>query len=255
MHQGGVVVGTTKGEERHIYHLSTDVKMPLRIAKNILEIHLHELNSHNQTLNKDFPKEFPLRTISILRKSAQEIGKVLNVIRKISSSMEELNPPDPVIVSDTGDISVKEVLADVIKSLKEDACLDHIMLVECIPSDLPNVCVNRTDLEEIFYNLIMNAAQAMLYTGGQLRIDAALQAKPKPAVEISFQDTGGGIPEDAISYIFESPHGDSVTQTGTGTGLNIVKQLVESNAGEISFRSYADVGTTINLFLPVKSGS
>ena len=106
------------------------------------------------------------------------------------------------------------------------------------------VTVDSDHLTRILINLIQNAVHAMP-DGGELTIDTSEQSEN---VEITIQDTGTGISEENQDKIF-TPLFSTKTK-GTGLGLYIVKQLVESNGGSISFTSKEGEGTSFTISLP-----
>ncbi len=112
--------------------------------------------------------------------------------------------------------------------------------------DLPLINADSTALEEVFYNLIMNAYEAMP-RGGRLTVDVRnLQS----AVSISIVDTGVGIHGQDLTEIF-NPFFTSKT-TGAGMGLSKVYLLVEEHRGTVNVMSEPNKGTTFEVFLPVE---
>ena len=104
-------------------------------------------------------------------------------------------------------------------------------------------------LAQVFLNLINNALQAMPEGGTLTVATRAIKTKgTKQAVEISFADTGLGIPEKDLPRIFNPFF--SIREGGTGLGLSIVHKIIENHKGEISVRSHPDKGTTFTIRLP-----
>jgi signal transduction histidine kinase len=116
-----------------------------------------------------------------------------------------------------------------------------------MPPDLPQVLADRQELQQIFFNLIRNAAQAINQTGV---ITVRGLATQDSKVRIEIQDTGEGISEDKRKRIFEPFFTTKGPKGGTGLGLSIVRQLVWRNKGEISFNSLIGIGTTFILEFP-----
>ena len=242
-------MGDTTDVDDRILDLKHDIRNPLYVVKNLIETHLEFLeerpgNSEDLAL---------VKTKLVLRKCAKHIERVFQTIRRLNEiahngrsngSTSHLKSP----------VFLQEIVHRVTKALKEGRYLEHLLLVESMTSDLPEVEANLLDLEEIFFNLIVNAAQATI-PGGRLTIEAHLQLEPIPAVRISFEDTGHGISEDALPYIFEPFYTSRPDEGGVGFGLYIVKQLVERNRGQIMVTSKANVGTTFALIFPVKVDS
>lgn len=233
--------------ETKVLSFKHDIRNPLYIAKSLIETHLETITQ----------EEIPLRissqdTKEVLEKSILEIDRALATIRKlhgITRSSVQANGCGQV----RRKIQVGEVLERVIQALRAEHYLEPLILVESIPRDLPAIPVNQIDLEEIFYNLIVNAAQAMP-EGGTLKIDAYLTSNVSRELMISFRDRGCGISEEALPYIFEPFYTGRSKEGGTGFGLYIVKQLVQRNAGRITVESRVGGGTTFRLFFPVKTG-
>ncbi len=106
-------------------------------------------------------------------------------------------------------------------------------------------------LDRIFNNLVSNAIK---YTpaGGQVKI---LLARTGDDVQVTVEDTGIGIPEDAMGTLFEefyrAPNAKALEREGTGLGLTIVKDLVERFGGRINLHSTLDIGTQFTVILPV----
>jgi len=72
---------------------------------------------------------------------------------------------------------------------------------------------------------------------------------------VAVQDTGIGIPEGALSHLFEefyrAPNAKELSAEGTGLGLAITKDLVQRLEGRITVESKVGVGTTFHVFLPL----
>jgi len=108
-------------------------------------------------------------------------------------------------------------------------------------------------LKQVFHNIIINAIDAMR-EGGQLIIKTSVvvgKNEDDLSVRILFKDSGIGIPENAISDVFEFYY--TTKQTGTGLGLAIAKQIIEGHKGDITIESEEGTGTSIIISLPIKS--
>jgi two-component system sensor histidine kinase PilS (NtrC family) len=110
--------------------------------------------------------------------------------------------------------------------------------VEALP-----VVADRDRLQQIFWNLGLNALQAML-EGGTLTV--VVGAEDGFGV-VEFRDTGEGIPAEQLLQIFEPFY--TTKGRGTGLGLSIAKRLVEDLGGRIEVRSWPGGGATFQIFL------
>lgn len=111
--------------------------------------------------------------------------------------------------------------------------------------NLPHIMADPVALEEVFYNLILNAYEAMP-KGGRLKVRVT---NLRSAVSVAFTDTGIGIPWDDVTDVF-NPFFTSKT-TGAGMGLSKVYMLVEEHRGAVDVSSEQGKGTTFEVFLPV----
>jgi len=111
---------------------------------------------------------------------------------------------------------------------------------------LPLISADPAALEEIFYNLMLNAYEAMP-SGGKLGV--AIK-KLNSAISILISDTGVGMRKEELPEIF-NPFVTSKT-TGAGMGLSKVYLLVEEHQGSVSVSSELGRGTTFEVFLPVE---
>jgi signal transduction histidine kinase len=112
------------------------------------------------------------------------------------------------------------------------------------------ITADEKKVERILINLISNAIK---YTpeGGTVTIETGM--KGRYAI-VSVKDTGYGIPEDELPFIFERfrrVKGHQSKAVGTGLGLAIVKSLVEAHEGEITATSEVNVGSTFTVKFPL----
>jgi PAS domain S-box-containing protein len=113
-------------------------------------------------------------------------------------------------------------------------------------SQLPEIEVDEDQMKRVFLNLIANGIQAM-ENGGTLTVSTR---KAEGFVEISFKDTGVGIPQDNMDKMF-SPF-FTTKATGMGVGLAICKKIVESHDGTIHVESEVGKRTTFTIKLPIR---
>ena len=108
-------------------------------------------------------------------------------------------------------------------------------------------------IDQVFMNLIANAAQAMgdRDEGGTIRIAAARRATD---VEITVADDGPGIPPEVIGKIFDPFFTTKDVGEGSGLGLSIVHGIVDRHGGRIEVESHVGEGTTFRILLPAGSG-
>lgn len=138
-------------------------------------------------------------------------------------------------------------------ALVEDRALFHNIEVvrdyaECIPAAV----VDPAQMQQVFMNLIINAAEAMGGTG-RLSVTAAYE-KSREAIQITFRDTGHGIREEDIGRIFDPFFTTKEVGHGTGLGLAISFGIVKEHGGTITVESEVGRGTAFTIELPLGSG-
>ena len=122
--------------------------------------------------------------------------------------------------------------------------------IECQPdlaANLPFIKGDSSQLKEAFHNVLINAFEAM-EDGGVLQIQTEYQSQSSQ-IQISFADTGEGIPDTLRHKIFQP--GYTLKKGGSGFGLTIVQRTVRDHMGSIDLRSKEGGGTTFIIHLPV----
>jgi len=140
-------------------------------------------------------------------------------------------------------VNVAGVIEDALRHAPQPENMD---LAKHIDENLPMVMVDADQIRQVFINIILNAQQAMNEGG---RLDIRTRSKGK-YVEVEFADTGCGIPESAISKIFDPLF--TTKAKGIGLGLSVCKSILEKHDGDIRVESEAGRGTTFTVSLPTQ---
>lgn len=129
--------------------------------------------------------------------------------------------------------------------LTYEAARRGVTVLSNLDFHLPLIRMDVNLLKQILLNLIMNALQAMEDGGGRLLVETASPAEGEISIVIA--DTGPGIPEDAMSKIFQPYFTTKKAGEGTGLGLFVTKTLLENMGGRIEVRSGRNKGTTFTV--------
>ena len=115
------------------------------------------------------------------------------------------------------------------------------------PVELPTVLVDRSQVERVLANLVVNAIR---YTNhGEIKISALPHGN---FVAVSVSDTGAGIPHEYLPHIFEKfVQVPGAPTGGAGLGLAISRLIVEGHGGQISAQSEPEKGSTFTFTLPI----
>lgn len=114
--------------------------------------------------------------------------------------------------------------------------------------ELPPVACNPSQLNQVFLNLITNAAQA-IHGGGTVTVRTSSDGG---AVRVAVVDTGSGIPAEVLPHIFESFYTTKPRGVGTGLGLSIALEIVREHGGDIEVATEVGRGTTFTVVLPAR---
>lgn len=226
------VIGTLSAGINH------EICNPLGIARGLSETYL--LNLRDGIYQKLPPEELIQKSKVILEKVIKEVDRATHVTKRLSSfakpSKGEYNE----------DVSFKEIGEEVVALLGYEMKMENIELQNMIADDFPHIKADRKQVQEIIFNLVRNAAQA-IKDKGRITLSGRIDAKK---VYIDIEDTGHGIPDEVMEQLFRPFMTTKEPGKGTGLGLFIVQQVIEKNGGKISVKSKVGVGTTFTLEFP-----
>ena len=145
--------------------------------------------------------------------------------------------------------SVLEKTLDLLDAQFQDA---QINIARDFSADLPQVIVDPDLTQQVFLNLSLNAIQAMP-EGGELTVTTGLRRyrTRRSVVDVSFGDTGVGIPKELMERIFDPFF--TTRSMGTGLGLSISVQIVRDSGGVITARNNPGGGATLRVSFPVSA--
>ena len=220
-------------QQNFIKDVSYELKAPLFVLKGELAA----------VLNKPSSKE---EYEAILRRGLEEFDKFSEIIDNLIVLARFDNSQMPIEIKK---VSLTRVIEEVLRRAKTAAALKDIVL----SSFLQNVIILDGDeerLKRLFANLIDNAVK---YTRRNGKVIVAAH-RGKDFADITVSDTGIGIPEDELSYIFDRFYQVSRSRNpknGFGLGLSIAKSIAESHKGKISVESQPGKGSTFTVTLPI----
>ncbi len=148
-------------------------------------------------------------------------------------------------------VSLNVILQKVV-ALRHAACrTQDIEVVRHYAENLRRVQSDPLLLHQVFLNMVMNAEQAIAATGRPGRIEIATAvADSGDRIVATVRDTGGGIPNDALTRIFEPFYTTKDVGKGTGLGLAIAYGIVQEHGGQISAANHPDGGAIFTVELP-----
>jgi two-component system NtrC family sensor kinase len=144
---------------------------------------------------------------------------------------------------------VNSVLQECMSLLENQALFHNIQITKELDPILPSAVIDPSQIERVFMNIIINAAEAM-DGSGSLTLGTRFDPIER-FIEIDIKDTGHGIAEEDMRRIFDPFFTTKEVGHGTGLGLAISYGIVNEHGGSISVKSAVGKGTTFTIRLPV----
>ncbi|MGZ6202114.1 MAG: sensor histidine kinase [Thermodesulfobacteriota bacterium] len=206
----------------------------------------HELNNPLATvilaigsLFMELPPGDPKR--QSLEVIAREIGRMRNLIANLPQFGRSSQSKKSIL-------DVRKEIERTIDLIHYDPRKHPIVVVREFASNVPPVCADRQQLQQLFLNLFINAKDAMPQ-GGRLtvRVETSLALKQ---IIIEVADTGVGIPHEILPRVLEPFFTTKPEGKGAGLGLAICRRIVQEHHGTLNITSEVGTGTTVRIMLP-----
>lgn len=207
----------------------------------------HEINNplqgivtYSHLLLEKAPGDSPMR--SSLQKIVNQADRCQEIVRGL---LDFSRPRAPQMKLS----SVNALLRECISLLEKQALFHNIKIVTEFQPDLPPSVLDPSQMQEVFINIVINAAEAM-DSVGRLALATRFDASQN-FIEVEFTDSGHGIRPEDLARVFDPFFTTKDPGHGTGLGLAISKGIVEKHKGTIAVASQIGKGTTFIIRLPV----
>jgi PAS domain S-box-containing protein len=212
----------------------------------------HELNNSLNFINgglKNLRKLIPHLSTEEQRTSGESMVSVMEAGMTIANSVVKgLSRSTPTVKSGLTEVNIREAVETAIELIKSR--LDFAKVSVDIPSDL-KVTGSTSGLNQVFMNLIINAADASAENNGSVSVSATIVTREgEECAEIKISDTGTGMPESVVERIFDPFFTTKAVGKGSGLGMFVVKSEIEKHKGKIEVHSIQGKGTTFTITIP-----
>lgn len=201
---------------------------------NSLHIHMQLMERKLRKLPESSREELE----DSLRVAKEEITRLDSIITNFLRAIR----PTPLQMRRE---NINTLVEESIEFLAAEIADRDIIVEKELRPDLPLIEVDRNQIKQAFYNVIKNSFQAMK-SAGILHISTDFA---DDQIFITFTDTGGGIPADAMGQIFQ-PYFTTKAE-GSGLGLLVVRRVVREHGGEVDLVSDDGKGLTLTIRLPL----
>lgn len=208
----------------------------------------HEINNplggiliYSHLILEDISKDSPYH--DNLRKIVKETTRCKEIVKGL---LEFARPKEP----ETSIVNINDVVEKALSIMETKTLFQNIKIKKKYSSSLPKITADSAQLQQVFINIILNAAEAM-DGNGSLTLETGINSEENQ-IYIRFQDTGPGIPEEVKNRLFEPFFTTKEVGKGTGLGLAISYSFIRKHNGNIEVKSKMDEGSTFIVKLPIK---
>ncbi len=228
-----------KSRREFVANVSHELRTPLTAIKGACETVLE---------HPELPQE--IRT-KLLEMTVSESNRMTGIVRDLLtlSRLDNKRTKWQIVEYD-----INDSLRHLCEVMNVDATShDHKLMLQAA-DNIPRITADKDRIDQVIVNVISNAIK---YTpdGGTIVVSSSMADQNNVLVRI--MDNGLGIPEKDLPRIFERFYRVEKARTsdtgGTGLGLAIAKELIESHGGRIRIQSKLNIGTIVDIVLPVKT--
>jgi PAS domain S-box-containing protein len=225
----------------HINRVSTLGEMAASLAHEIKQPIAAAITSANSCIewlaheppNLDRARAAAARIDKYGNRAAEIIDRIRSFYRKSPSKRELIN--------------VNGIVQEMLTLLKGEADRYSVGMRTELAPELPEIMVDRVQLQQVFMNLMLNAIEAMKESGGELTVRSQLQ---DGELQFSVSDTGVGLSKETMDQIFSAFF--TTKPQGSGMGLAISRSIVESHGGRLWATANDGRGATFHFSLPIQ---
>jgi two-component system NtrC family sensor kinase len=207
----------------------------------------HEVNNplggiliYSHLLLEDTGKDNPY--YENLKKIVQETTRCKDIVKGL---LEFARPKEP----EKSSVKINMILDKSLSIMDNQTLFHNIRFEKMYASHLPKIVADSNQLQQVFMNIILNAAEAM-NGNGLLTISSSL-SEDGSYLEVKFSDTGSGIKEEDRKRIFEPFFSTKEGGKGTGLGLAISYSIIQKHHGTIEVKTEVGKGSTFIVRLPI----
>ena len=208
----------------------------------------HEINNplggiliYSHLLLEDTSKNSPY--YENLKKIVKETSRCKDIVKGL---LEFARPKEP----ETSLTGINDIVDRSLAIIERQALFQNIKIKKFYSSELPKIVADSAQLQQVFTNIILNAAEAM-DGNGTLTLRTSLDGGGR-YINIQFSDTGHGIKDEDRGKLFDPFFTTKEVGKGTGLGLAISYSIIQKHQGTIEVASQAGQGATFTVKLPVK---
>jgi two-component system nitrogen regulation sensor histidine kinase GlnL len=234
--------------QRPTDHLNSLSQVAMGMAHEIRNP-LGGISGSAQLLRQEIKKKSHQEYLDIV---ISEVGRINRMVKR----MMDLTRPLELKIENT---NIHKVLEEILMLEKETIIRKNGRFEKIYDPSLPPIEADEDQLKQVFLNLIKNAIEAsrkggkveiITRVGSGYAVKTAFSPVPQQHIVVEIIDSGIGMDEENQKNLFTPFH--TTKQKGSGLGLPISLKIVENHHGKIKITSEKDLGTTVQVFLPIR---
>ena len=185
------------------------------------------------------PKQLEANVQDALNTIVKQTRRAADITRKLLMYSQGTRGPQEKVF-------LEKILDETLSLLTYQASIDKIEIIRNLDPELPPFYANMQEIREVFFNLLLNAVEAV---GSEGKIVVELKyRRDEELIEIVCSDTGKGIPAEHLDKVFNPFY--TTRHEAVGLGLFVTKQIVHRYGGSIRVESQVGIGSMFILQLP-----
>ncbi|MFC1651489.1 sensor histidine kinase [Candidatus Latescibacterota bacterium] len=210
----------------------------------------HEINNplggitvYSNLLLEDTPQDDS--NYSNIKKIIRESERCKNIVKSLLTFARQGQPK-----LEKADLN--KIITEALSNLRSEEIFENIHVIEKFGENLPDAFVDISQIQEVFENVIRNAAEIMEISGDLTIISSAVSENGNDGMLcIQFEDTGPGISDEHLKSIFDPFFTTKKKGHGTGLGLALSYGIIERHGGTLTARNSPGGGAEFTVRLPV----
>lgn len=214
-----------------------EINNPLSSVVTYAKVLIRRLQTHQ--LSEECKEN--LRYLDAIVSEASRCGRIVNQLLSFARKKD----------GDFSPTNLNEVAEKAVFLVQHKLDLSNVKAVMELAPDLPSVIADAGQIQQALMALLINAAEAMASTGGQVKV---ITARADGGVLVTVEDTGPGMTPEVAARAFE-PFFTTKSQGGVGLGLSVVYGIVERHGGRIDLQTAPGQGCRVTMFFPLVPAS
>ena len=220
-------------------------------SSHLFATSLRDKNTDKKELNSQYLQVATLSRDVVKNKRFEELDAMLSDgthgIGQISEIVVNLRNFSRLDRASVANFDVRKGLESTLLLAKN--LLKHRVTVQTEYLDVPDIMCSPSQINQVFLNMITNAAHAM---GEHGTLILRTERHDEATIRIEIQDDGGGIASSVVPKIFDPFFTTKPIGEGTGMGLSISYKIIQAHGGKILVDTEAGIGTTFSILLPIQ---